>query len=1562
MSNLLSDSLRQLNASGDNGFEGLIARLLEDLTGRRFYLAQSGSQEGRDMSSRDYGSNVLAVECKRYKKNTTLDHRELSGELSQVRRSIPDLDIWLLVATRDVNSTLIDNLTQEAINLGIHFELITEEIEKPDQLEVLCANSINTVNNFFKDILTDSQLQNLKRFLKNIINHPQFQQKKEALKFRLCSELIGYDNWRAKRNQQLLEYLKSEKQSRSAFGQPINIFSKNLRFITRKELLEQLDIWYSRWSNNKKIFTLLGEEGDGKTWGIAHWLGLKLQQDNEFPAVIFLTSNKISSNKPLNLFSEIITSDLNLQKENCIKRIQRWVNNSNNTPKLLLVLDGVNQHYDHLWWKNLLDELCGDQQFQNVRIIITCRTEYWRRKFDHISYVPTHKYTIQSYNNDELTEALKSHGFSRSEFSSEELLKLLRKPRYFNLMLKHYKSIEISGDLTVERLIYEDWKDRLETKNIYLDDEQFRGLIRDLAERVRETNKQYLKDKEIEDNLSFVSNRNEVFQELTTGGILRNKDSKSKINPEFLHYGFGLLLVNQLQEGIEESDKDPEEIIAEWIEPQAEMDIKAKICHYASLIALTDPKLPPIAKASLLKAWINNLNPGLDAAKEFIAYLPCDSRAYIELAEIIGSDTFGNPWAEELIKRAFMKWKKYPNILDKLSLALEKWLGFLRCDGFSNQRHPSVRIEEIRREINERVGQELKPGFFKFHGYELTVIEDVIIEDDGLLRLGRFALGLIIYLPIQNFVKTIVTGIIAEEIMGFPGKNDLFNWAFRSAAQSIWNEIKLEVEHLLTSQSLVAKKAAYRLLLYEGSKEAYEILQTLDKEILAFNQHTYEYDPCNFQWTQDNYENCLSRTDLRPELIASRIKSICINPELVVPDDLGQRLEVLVEQISINSISSTYLSDLDDHKFEEFEPALCAYAPKAIANLVRQITRNITQRTGISLRQLSFNIVKNYLILGSEEKECIYQAWQNFEQNCNTSSELDHVAEAYLFQIVLKELDAEQQLNHILQRLDPNYDFISFEKSFKPITNIEIAFLKVNNQKSLQRILWFIANNREILQPEVINQYIYPHLENDDSLIRSSVLEIIYKFGDNEIIQKFLNCSWQWNSQHHRRENHWGSLILGKYGENLSYSSLNNRIHPAYQGYAIRCRGMQVEEVRQYADDIHKIWIRLTTEVPRLPDDFPIIELNITSDDNFEQFYNKISLSDDNFVDSVTFSSRNIVWGIADINSSKDQLTQIQDINANSRLREEFRRILTEVQKDQLEFGNYFFCEIPPKDVIAEISQYPKLVDIWLTPIKPEYDNKTAEKIIQIGSTFYSILCSVLLDVNHPHAINLYHYLKNINRKISLKNSPTNICFLDYALFQVIPNGSIENEWQSRFESCNSDLELMEMTIAAQQGHALNWLNSYINTKLNSSAPLDFSRAVTILGFLETDDAFTRLSQLKEEQPNTWKKEIINISLNRWQSNSWAKQWFYLFMNTDDRLMAWSYFRLFLRCVDKRFWLWKDKLICNSSSNNFHQLYLIFFEENINKIENFIRKYERDLEKYFLCYRLSQELLQISHK
>lgn len=102
----LGPALQALVPTGPFGFEGLVKALLERLTGYRFHLASSGSQAGRDMACDRRSPTVLAVECKRYGDGTELRQTELLGKLLEAHIAIPDLDVWLLVASRPVSDQL----------------------------------------------------------------------------------------------------------------------------------------------------------------------------------------------------------------------------------------------------------------------------------------------------------------------------------------------------------------------------------------------------------------------------------------------------------------------------------------------------------------------------------------------------------------------------------------------------------------------------------------------------------------------------------------------------------------------------------------------------------------------------------------------------------------------------------------------------------------------------------------------------------------------------------------------------------------------------------------------------------------------------------------------------------------------------------------------------------------------------------------------------------------------------------------------------------------------------------------------------------------------------------------------------------------------------------------------------------------------------------------------------------------------------------------------------------------------------------------------------------------
>ena len=212
-----------------------------------------------------------------------------------------------------------------------------------------------------------------------------------------------------------------------------------------------------------------------------------------------------------------------------------------------------------------------------------------------------------------------------------------------------------------------------------------------------------------------------------------------------------------------------------------------------------------------------------------------------------------------------------------------------------------------------------------------------------------------------------------------------------------------------------------------------------------------------------------------------------------------------------------------------------------------------------------------------------------------------------------------------------------------------------------------------------------------------------------------------------------------------------------------------------------------------------------------------------------------------------------------------------------------------------------------MQPIQPQ-EGESSQKIIHLASTFYEVLCSALLEEEHEESIYLYNYLRKFDRKIILKLQDTNIEFLDYSLFQVQRNNFIVKEWQKRLENCQSDEELMKIVICAYQGNGQEWIESYTQEKLVSSAPLDFCYGVTVLGFLQSDSAYQELDQLLEEQPDTWRKTLVKISLDRWQRNSWAKHWFTQFLEETDKILAWRSFRLFVKCTDRRFYLWKQSL------------------------------------------------------
>lgn len=311
----------------------------------------------------------------------------------------------------------------------------------------------------------------------------------------------------------------------------------------------------------------------------------------------------------------------------------------------------------------------------------------------------------------------------------------------------------------------------------------------------------------------------------------------------------------------------------------------------------------------------------------------------------------------------------------------------------------------------------------------------------------------------------------------------------------------------------------------------------------------------------------------------------------------------------------------------------------------------------------------------------------------------------------------------------------------------------------------------------------------------------------------------------------------------------------------------------------------------------------------------------------------------------------------NDRLGDDLARYVNEVDTELREEKDRrsdplrpcFRVEFSTASMRAVIRQLPQVVSGWLD-LAPKEDLDWAQ-INFLKSTYpvFEALCEALFLEGDTRASGLYTTVRDSTRQKGDSLTRDRVGdTLPLLLFRINVDevGRHRNAW---YQGCWSDVTLLDFATAARSLGRYAFLLQLIQNGLASPACFDQAKAVGLAGWCGTGVEFRSLLEGLHFESGSWFDSLKAQALSRSRREEWARFWFTAFLFSRSLAKSFAAFRLFLRCVDRRFYAWKGEILRKVRRSRYtEQRRVGFLESNHREIEKAIENNEKDLEKHFL--------------
>ena len=1475
--NDLRDTLRKLEPTGPNGFEGLMAAVLTDLTKRTFALASAGSQRGKDGQS-VLDNGAICFEGKLYDNAVAKD--QILSKIAEIAVDEQgQTELWILGSTGPISTQHINTARRAGERLGIVVKVLAWPLTGLSELAALVAMAPAASADFLA-LNTGVPQSDIISQLEAVRAHLQFSARSTELLDDLRQPSLA-PAYALKDNIDWLEKAFGDKRrARSVFGQPLSPADASIPGVLDRPALCTTLAATAFAKPDGSITAVLGADGNGKSWIFAQtWA-----RQTEKPLTIILVPEDFKTPFSADSLQELLIAQLLTQTGDSpsLETSRRWndhfrrwrLRKSTERPRLVVLVDGLNQR-EVLDWPRIVDALSEFLAEIGGNLVVSCRRLFYRDHLYNRLISKVVECEVPEWSDAELEGLLLPLGTSIRKLNPN-VVRSLRNPRIFGVAAELLKgqAIDQFGELSVNRLLFEHIRTGIVTDGRILSAKQFVTDIRTHADQIIER----LKNNEDVDLTIF--NRPSPFATqsgqtigdqfvLTSAGrffeFLDEDPNKYALKDEGLALALGLSLVNTVRTALRQR-KPVDDALTNVLDPIAALDRTSDILIGAILAAVLE-SAPAEVIEPLVRSFaaLQNLDQSLYV--EFQALLkpaPAPFVLALERAALAESVTSNLSWLVQAIEQT----RELPQCSAALTAAIHRWLSmYSRAPERLMPLQQPNQSEEEYKKVREKHQDEIAAKITDFGDRERQLLSTLVLEERGdYSRLSQLAFQFLAGRPLAEYAES------------------LRNWAFASAFNGGYRDFHAEFNHLLQFNLVDWKKTRLAIL------EAAELFQTQDTSSVGRWASAYllfataESDDAQ-EAEQFVAELRKDSKDLKGwRLVENFCSTDPCDPLSTRPANIDATAEKYLA-LDVSTLKQHTGNGQNDHFFDMARPGLARFEPNPALATIRRFADQALTRSSADFRTAAFFLEKHAIALEASAAPAFVAkardiATEALDQGDKHNEK--YVAAQYALLIAFPHMSGEAQFEALVAHPKDSTFLVALTELFQPCDPSKLeAVLETavaeNNEVVQFRVLAFAELSDTSLTPRAKDLVI--GLSNSKHHhVRLSTLALIRTKNDPVLLSALVNSGWSattLDGVSDKIEILHGSEALVCASEKglLSIESCVERIGPvAYQEFVTRLGPEAALAVAARLD----VAFRKAANF-KAPSNLPDIEQRIGA----ERFWPPILQISEKPVDTSQSNA------LLDEPTNADSWYQRQ--KRNEEAAERFERAVTKA-------GAQIITQSVTADLISEIDKAaPITTDSWLQFFL-DLDSPSLSNVHNVASA----VAEAASFRNPAGSLSLMKRLSATPPAVRVTFGRDHLSLDAMTAWAMAPNVESKALRAKRLDSATSDYDLAMEILTAIWAKRQDELRDYVLDRRDREEPAHRARAVMVAGLSPAEDwALETIDLFKEA--HGFLKGAYDGAKYAMDRHRWSQHWAGLMRESTNPADVWRYSELLYKIADGRF-------------------------------------------------------------